>query len=465
MGRKKTAMRARLIALCLLHAALHYVIAQDADSSGAGDPESSEGAGDKDSHEKLAPQIATAFLNDMLKSEKYDPYMAPGNSLIPPQSTDVYVSIGLLGIHSVSIVDGTFQTSLWTNMRFKDHRLRFSSKNAGVGRYVVRGFDLNKMWEPIFYVSHTISSNDFGEKYIALNSIERTPADGRHIRYQTMMSYLISELFDVSFFPFDVQMFQIKFGQTNHMGGVTPRFGTRFGGGPLWLPPQGLTASGLKCGSDNATRDCVVVERTTASFQSGSYAFLNFKFYLKRNWESYIMTLLIPLQVIWAIAYTTYWQDPEGNGGRDGISITAFLAMVFYQIEVKGELPRVEYVTWMEVYTFVYTVIVGASAIEFVVVIVNFRDDGPYDKIISMLNGTRQPSRKEIAKLAEDDEDAELKMLLNRDDIDHDDVLEKYFAVSLDRKFRFYVPIVTLIFNVFMVLWPLLDTTSIRMPS
>ena len=48
----------------------------------------------------------------------------------------------------------------------------------------------------------------------------------------------------------------------------------------------------------------------------------------------------IPMQLIWLISYTTYFQDPQGDAGRDGITITCFLTMVFYQVEIKAHLPK-----------------------------------------------------------------------------------------------------------------------------
>merc|ERR1711871_1145610 len=155
---------------------------------------------------------------------------------------------------------------------------------------------------------------------------------------QITNSYTISETFDVKWFPFDVQVFTIKLcPQQNH---------------------------------------------------------LFFKFYLRRNWESYMMTWFIPLQIIWLIAFLTYYQDPEGNGGRDGITITAFLAMIFYQTEIKSTLPRVEYITWIEVYLFMYTLLVGVSCIEFVICIVYYRDNGAYDKILAILSGPKDKRKQ-----------------------------------------------------------------------
>ena len=176
-----------------------------------------------------------------------------------------------------------------------------------------------------------------------------------------------------------------------------------------------------------------------------------------------MMTWFIPLQIIWFIAFLTYYQDPEGNGGRDGITITAFLGMIFYQTEIKASLPRVEYVTWIEVYLFTYTLLVGVSCIEFVVCIVYYRDNGPYDKILDILNGPKDKRKQSLHEAVNDMDEEQLNELIKSDT--EDDVSEKYFAVSLDQKMRLWVPTFTLLFNVVSIMWLVFDTTSPRMPA
>merc|ERR1711871_815254 len=249
-----------------------------------------------------------------------------------------------------------------------DPRLQFDRAQAGIPRYMITGRDLEKFWVPNYYISHTTAYHPFAEKYLCLVSRETTPKDGLNIRWQMTNSYTVTASFDVRWFPFDVQMFQVKIAPEQNEEEMKLVFGTRCGGGPTFML-GGLAVSGLRCPGEDPVKSCVMTHDKHAKYQSGSYSYLMFDFYLQRQWGSYLMTWFIPLQVIWLIAYLTYFQDPEGNGGRDGISITAFLAMVFYQTEIKGQLPRVEYITWFEVYLFIYTLLVGVSCIEFVICI------------------------------------------------------------------------------------------------
>jgi hypothetical protein len=164
--------------------------------------------------------------------------------------------------------------------------------------------------------------------------------------------------------------------------------------------------------------------------------------------------------------FQTYYQDPSnGDSGRDGITITSLLAMAFYQTEIKAVLPRVAYVTWIEVYLFVYLGIIAQSCICFVLVITQFRDNGPYDKLIALIKKHEESgSGEETARLmAEHDEEkvAEISALLSKEE---DDTDEKYRAVWLDTAHRKWIPIFTVVFNV-LAFSALLNPWALRMPE
>ena len=73
--------------------------------------------------------------------------------------------------------------------------------------------------------------------------------------------------------------------------------------------------------------------------------------------------------------------------------------MTFYQTEIKAVLPRVAYITWIEVYLFVYLGIIAQSCICFVLVITQFRDNGPYDKLVDLIHEHDKAGDPETARL------------------------------------------------------------------
>jgi len=441
---------------CTLLAALWGVVAQEDVGEEVGNSSSAK------SRPALGQQIAGTHLAKMMQT--YDPFIAPGNSLTEREQTVVKVSLGIMAIHGVSIVEGHFETSLFINLRWKDPRLLFKQKEAGVKRFVLTGLQQSSIWLPLAYVSHTISFNEFFPKYTALVSEDTTPEDGFHVRHQITNSFSISETFDVAYFPFDVQKFTVKVNPEMNHDEMKLSLGTRFSGGPIFFK-EGLEAGALKCPDGKQYKQCVRVHEKTAKYQSGSYSYIYFDFYLKRMYWAYVLTWFVPLQLIWVIAYLTYYQDPSnGDSGRDGITITSLLAMTFYQSEIKAVLPRVAYVTWIEVYLFVYIGIIAQSCICFVLVITQFRDNGPYDKLVALIKKHEESGGgEETARLmAEHDEEkvAEISALLNKDE---DDTDEKYKAVWLDMAHRKWIPIFTFCFNLLAGL-ALLTPYALRMP-
>jgi hypothetical protein len=200
----------------------------------------------------------------------------------------------------VFLVDGQFETSLYINYRWKDPRLLFTQKEAGVKRFVLTGIQQNSIWVPLAYVSHTVSFNEFFPTYTSLVSEDTTPEDGFHIRRQVTNSFVIADTFDVTYFPFDVQKFSVKINPEMNHDEMKMAMGTRFGGGPIFFK-TGLEAASLYCPGDK--NDCVRVHTKVATYQSGSYTYLYFEFYLRRMYWAYVLTWFVPLQLIWLIAY------------------------------------------------------------------------------------------------------------------------------------------------------------------
>ena len=133
--------------------------------------------------------------------------------------------------------------------------------------------------------------------------------------------------------------------------------------------------------------------------------------------------------------------------------------MTFYQTEIKAVLPRVAYVTWIEVYLFVYLGIIAQSCITFVLVITQFRDNGAYDKLVDIIS----KADEETSLLGDDGAEkvAEISALIHEEE---DDTDEKYKAVWLDVWHRKWIPIFTIVFNV-LAFCSLLNPWALRMPE
>ncbi len=65
----------------------------------------------------------------------------------------------------------------------------------------------------------------------------------------------------------------------------------------------------------------------------------------------YIWKVFAPLIGIVALSWVVFWMSEDALGRRAGVSATAMLTIVAYQFFLSTSLPRVAYLTTMDVFT------------------------------------------------------------------------------------------------------------------
>jgi len=85
---------------------------------------------------------------------------------------------------------------------------------------------------------------------------------------------------------------------------------------------------------------------------------------LKRSPMYYILKVIIPLCLIVIMSWLPRWIDPEHIGTNIGISTTAFLTLVAYLFAITVLLPRVSYVTRIDRFILLSTLLVFVSLLQ-----------------------------------------------------------------------------------------------------
>lgn len=85
---------------------------------------------------------------------------------------------------------------------------------------------------------------------------------------------------------------------------------------------------------------------------------------VKRNVTYYVMKVIVPLCLIVIMSWIPRWIDPEQVGTEIAISTTAFLTLVAYLFAINVLLPRVSYVTRMDRFILLSTLIVFTSLLQ-----------------------------------------------------------------------------------------------------
>jgi hypothetical protein len=86
--------------------------------------------------------------------------------------------------------------------------------------------------------------------------------------------------------------------------------------------------------------------------------------HVAREWGFYVYKLWVPLFLIVALSWSTFWMYDESLASRIRLSATAFLTVVAYQFAISGNLPKVAYLTLMDRLMIASFVLIAMSAVQ-----------------------------------------------------------------------------------------------------
>jgi hypothetical protein len=89
-----------------------------------------------------------------------------------------------------------------------------------------------------------------------------------------------------------------------------------------------------------------------------------FQIEMARNPRYYLVKVIIPLCLIVMMSWAPNWIDPEQVGANLGISATSFLTLVAYLFAITVLLPRVSYITRMDRFILLSTLLVFLSLVQ-----------------------------------------------------------------------------------------------------
>jgi len=89
-----------------------------------------------------------------------------------------------------------------------------------------------------------------------------------------------------------------------------------------------------------------------------------FEFDAKRKVGYYTSKIILPLLLIVAMSWLVFWIDPELAAPQISIAVTSMLTLIAYRFMVGGMLPRISYLTRIDVFTTASTILVFLTLIE-----------------------------------------------------------------------------------------------------
>jgi hypothetical protein len=99
----------------------------------------------------------------------------------------------------------------------------------------------------------------------------------------------------------------------------------------------------------------------TPGLQFSSYAF---EFTASRNVQHYILKVILPLVLIVMMSWSVFWTEPTNSNTQFSIAVTSMLTLIAYRFAVDTQLPRLPYMTRLDVFFLISTLLVFFSLIE-----------------------------------------------------------------------------------------------------
>jgi hypothetical protein len=266
--------------------------------------------------------------------------------------TQVSVGIWMVDISNIDSAQQTFAAEVAVVLRWKDSRL------AHTGNGVVR-YSLEQIWHPRAVIVN--ESNSVSHKFPDMVEVE---PDGRVI-YRQRYAGAFTQPLRLRSFPFDRQTFRLQLVAVRYRPNEVQ-----------FVPDQDWIDNGLKKAGGIAPSitlpDWTVENWNTKSlsyalapgFEYSGYAF---EFKAARDVQHYIFKVILPLVLIVIMSWAGFWIDPVNANSQISVAVTSMLTLIAYRYAVDTQVPRLPYMTRIDLFFLVSTLLVFFSLIEVLV--------------------------------------------------------------------------------------------------
>jgi hypothetical protein len=266
--------------------------------------------------------------------------------------TQVSVGMWMVDIANIDSAQQNFTADIAVVLRWKDARLAHTG--TGLAHYA-----LDQIWTPRVGISNETSS-----VVRKLPEFAEVEPDGTVLYRQRYVGSFTQRL-RLQSFPFDRQTFRIQFVAIRYRPNEV-----------AFVPDESWIRDGLEKGagiSQSITLPDWAVENwdakasvyaLTPGLQYSGYAF---EFTASRNVQHYLLKVILPLVLIVMMSWSVFWTDPTNSNTQFSIAVTSMLTLIAYRFAVDSQLPRLPYMTRLDVFFLLSTLLVFFSLIEVLV--------------------------------------------------------------------------------------------------
>lgn len=267
-------------------------------------------------------------------------------------ATRIAVGGWLADVSKIDSSAQTFTANLFFTLSWRDPSLAH-------GQPGVKQYNLKDIWHPNWMAANAASKLE-----ASFPEIAEVAGDGTvYVRQRYLGAF--AESLDLRAFPFDRATFRIHFvsvGQRPHE--------------LQFVPNEALVAAGMPSGAGFAKELTLQDWRVTGftarplpyqvapGFDVAGYAF---EFQAERLQQHYIIKVIIPLLLIVMMSWMVFWIDKSLGNSQISVGVTSMLTLIAYRFAIGNEVPKLPYLTVLDAFILVSTVLVFLALIEVIV--------------------------------------------------------------------------------------------------
>ena len=248
--------------------------------------------------------------------------------------TEVGIGIYVIDIERVDDVDQTFRADLFAILRWRDPRLATSVRRSGLRECRV---PREEVWNPAIVLFNQ------GSYDRQLPDVVRVDREGR-VEYTHRFRGSLRSPLRLQEFPLDTQVLPITL--------VSIEYG-----------PEQLKLAFDETAPRRAEAFAIagwgVVKEThrvdildTRAAAGGRFVRFVYELHVERELGYYVFRVIVPLMFIVLMSWAVFWIDPDMAGVQIGLAATSILTLIAFMFSLNAILPRLSYLTRMDVFLF-----------------------------------------------------------------------------------------------------------------
>ncbi len=292
-----------------------------------------------------ARSVTAAGSAPLTVANEVDPLLNPPVS--DGDKLPVAIAMRVINISDIDEVAQRFKIVGYLIAHWKDPRLAFTPRGSWEK---FRTFSPDQVWCPRFDFVNAVVPHS------AYDVTIRVFPDGT-VRYSERSSAELSNTYRLRTFPFDRQTLEILIHPTVADDAL------------VTLMPESVAAMSAEPRVYNSLAQWAIAGTSAAvehvpGVGGESVSEIRFTISIARHFNFYIWKVFLPLLLMVVLSWTTFWIDPTELSSQVQISVTTILTVIAFAFAIQANLPKVPYLTFIDVFFLICYLFVFATAIE-----------------------------------------------------------------------------------------------------